>query len=217
MLMKQDIGALFDLDGVLIDSESEYTKIWQRIERRFPTGVKDFPRVIKGTTLEDILARYFSGPGVRPQVEKMLLEEEQKMVYDYCPGARSLLQELQKREVPMALVTSSNCYKISHLRQCRPELESQFDFVVVGEMVSHSKPDPEGYLLAASKLGVEPRRCVVFEDSLQGVKAGKAAGAYVIGVVGTLPAETLAPFCDLLVNHLTEVDVDKLVNTLQNR
>lgn len=215
--MKKNIGALFDLDGVIIDSESAYSEIWKRIESHFPTGIENFEKVIKGTTLEYILDTYFSDPEVRPKVEKMLLEEENKMVYHYCEGAEELLKMLKSRDVPMALVTSSNSFKMEHLYKCLPELKDMFDFIVVGEMVSHSKPDPEGYLLASSKIDVEPSRCVVFEDSLQGVKAGKAAGAYVIGDVGTLPAETLRPFADQLVDSLEEIDVEKLMSILKGR
>ena len=214
MNKKTDIAALFDLDGVIIDSENTYSEIWDRIEKRFPTGVEDFPRVIKGTTLEHILSTYFNDPAVRPQVEKMLLEEENEMVYNYCPGADKFLDTLKKHGIPIALVTSSNSKKMAHLRNCLPELESIFDFIVVGEMVSKSKPDPEGYLLASSRLGVDASRCVVFEDSLQGVKAGKAAGALVVGVVGTLSAETLRPDSDILVENLTEINIEDLMKTL---
>lgn len=215
--MDKRIGALFDLDGVIIDSENTYTEIWRRIESKFPTGVPDFPRVIKGTTLDNILGTYFSGEEVRPKVEKMLIEEEQDMIYAYLPGALEFLMSLKSNGIPMALVTSSNSKKMAHLRDCIPDIEDNFDFIVVGEMVQNSKPDPEGYLFAASQIGVNPSRCVVFEDSLQGVKAGKAAGAFVVGVVGTLTAETLAPYSDILVENLSEIDLCKLIETLRNR
>ncbi|MCM1290635.1 MAG: HAD family hydrolase [Prevotella sp.] len=215
--MKRDIAVLFDLDGVLIDSEGTYSKIWSRIESHFPTGIKNFANVIKGTTLENILGTYFASPDVRPKVEQMLHDEEDKMIYNYCKGAKELLTQLRENNVPIALVTSSNMKKMSHLYSCLPDIKEMFDFIVVGDMVKKSKPDPEGYLLAAKKLDVNPRRCAVFEDSLQGVKAGKRAGAFVIGDIGTLTADQIGPYSDILVNNLTEIDVNKLLNELQCR
>lgn len=196
---------LFDLDGVLIDTETTYSEIWRSIESHFPTGVPDFDKVIKGTTLEDILGNYFSDPGVRPKVEEMLLEAERNMRYSYCPGALDLLAVLNMEGIPCALVTSSDDVKMEHLWRQMPELRPLFKVIVDGTRVTRSKPDPQGYLMAAEKLGVDAGRCVVVEDSLQGVKAGKAAGAYVIGDVGTLPAEALAPYADLLVESLEEL------------
>lgn len=211
------IAFLFDLDGVLIDSEREYTRIWHEINESFPTGVVDFERKIKGTTLDDILTTYFPSAGIRADVEKLLYEKEQLMRYSYCDGAHDMLERLRDRGIPMALVTSSNDVKMSHIRVQLPELCGYFKSIIDGGMVRHSKPDPEGYLTAAAKLGVCPARCAVVEDSLQGVRAGKAAGAFVIGVAGTLPAETLEPECDLLVDRLHQVDLNAICAILNER
>lgn len=196
---------LFDLDGVLIDTESVYSEIWKDIERHFPTGIENFDKVIKGTTLEDILARYFNAPDVRPQVEAMLLEAERNMRYRYCDGALDLLAVLNMDGIPCALVTSSDDLKMTHLWKQMPELKPLFKVIIDGTQVTRSKPDPQGYLMAAERLGADPRKCVVVEDSLQGVKAGRAAGAYVVGDVGTMPADALAPFSNLLVESLREL------------
>lgn len=196
---------LFDLDGVLIDTETTYSGIWRDIEKQFPTGVENFDKVIKGTTLEDILSRYFSGEGVREKVEKLLYEAEDKMRYTYCPYALDLLAILNAEGIPCAMVTSSDDKKMDHLRREMPELIPLFSTIIDGSQVTRSKPDPEGYLSAAAKLGVDSQDCVVVEDSLQGVKAGRNAGAFVIGVAGTLPADTLAPHVDIVVHSLQEV------------
>ena len=175
---------LFDLDGVLIDTESVYSRIWSDIESHFPTGIDNFARVIKGTTLESILGNYFSAPDVRDKAEAMLHAAEEKMTYDLCRGAASLLASLRGRNVPVALVTSSDDEKMRLLAAQQPALVEGFDVIIDGSQVERSKPDPQGYLMAAQRLGVSPELCVVVEDSLQGVKAGRAAGAYVIGVAG---------------------------------
>lgn len=205
------IGCLFDLDGVLIDSERMYTKIWEAIEQQWPTGVDNFAYKIKGTTLEDILDHYFPHEKVRAQVVKELYRLEGLMIYQPMPGAMELLDQLRSRNIPVALVTSSNDLKMQHLWSDMPELKEKFDVIITGDEVTHSKPNPEGYLTAARRLGVDPHHCVVFEDSLQGVKAGKSAGAFVVGVAGTLKAEDIAPYADIVVNGVKEVNVDKLL------
>lgn len=196
------MGVLFDLDGVLVDSEREYTRIWNRINDEFPTGYDDFALRIKGTNLNDILGQYYPDPEVRANVVKRLYEEEGKMVYSYCPGARELLERLKSDGIPMALYTSSNHAKMEHLYRDLPEIKDYFDCIVLGDMVKESKPSPEGYLKAAAELGLEPGAWVVVEDSLQGVKAGKASGGKVVGVAGTLPPLTLEPYCDAVVETL---------------
>ena len=210
------IGCLFDLDGVLVDSERIYTKIWESIEKQWPTGVENFAYKIKGTTLEDILTRYFPEE-IRGKVTEELIRLEGMMIYGPLPGAVEFLDKLKERKIPVALVTSSNNLKMEHLWQDMPDFRSRFNLIITGDVVTNSKPDPEGYLKAAGGLGVKPQRCAVFEDSLQGVKAGLAAGAFVVGVAGTLKAEDIAPYCDIVVNAVAEVDVDFLVKTLKSR
>lgn len=212
-----NIACLFDLDGVLIDSERMYTKIWEAIEKEFPTGVENFAYKIKGTTLEDILDRYFPDPEIRKKVTNEIYRLEGMMIYGPKPGAMELLDSLKRRGIPLALVTSSNDLKMAHLWYDMPGLKGEFDTIITGDEVKESKPNPEGYLKAAAQVGVEPCRCAVFEDSLQGVKAGKAAGAYVVGVAGTLKAEDIAPYSDIVVDTLEGFDVDNLENELCGR
>lgn len=199
---------LFDLDGVLIDSEPEYSRIWTEIGKSF--GVTDpiFSTKIKGCTLPEILNLYFE-PRVHGEVILKLNEKEQKMHYAWLPGAHELLKEIKDRGIPAALVTSSNEIKMRHLHDERPELAGYFECLITADMISRSKPDPEGYLLGAQKIGIPAERCIVFEDSLQGVKAGRAAGAYVVGLCTTLPAEQLSPYCDQIVRDLSEIKLNE--------
>ena len=216
MSNKNDIACLFDLDGVLLDSERIYTKIWEAIERQWPTGIDNFAYKIKGTTLEDILERYFP-EDVREDVTKELIRLEGMMIYEALPGAIEFLDALKEKGIPIALVTSSNGMKMAHLWNDMPGFKEKFDVIITGDEVKCSKPDPEGYLAAAAALRVNPHRCAVFEDSLQGVKAGKAAGAFVIGVAGTLKASDIQPFSDIVVNAVADIYPDKLEELLKSR
>lgn len=211
------IGFLFDLDGVIINSEEEYSRIWSQINKEFPSGVPNLEQVIKGGTLSKILNDYYPDLNVQKQVARRLHELENQMKYDYLPYAEEFLLELKKRGLPTALVTSSDNEKMAHLREELPGVFNLFDYIVTGDQVSSSKPDPEGYLLAASKLDLAPERCVVFEDSLQGVMSGKNAGAYVVGIIGTLPAEKLLPFSNNLINNFSELNLDELIQILNEQ
>lgn len=210
-------GFLFDLDGVLIDSESEYTKIWEIVNKEYPTGISSLASRIKGCTLDKILEDHYPDLSVREKVVARLYELEKKMKYSYLPGAEVLLSELRSREIPAALVTSSNDVKMAHLDEELPEIRDFFSYIVTADQISASKPDPEGYLLAAKKIGRDICNCVVFEDSLQGVKAGKNAGAFVIGVAGTLPRDVISPYSDVVVDSLDEIDLDSLIEILEKR
>lgn len=202
---------LFDLDGVIIDSETEYSRIWREIDRRFPTGVKDIGHIIKGSTLQTILSTYFRREDAE-EITGLLYEMEAAIEYRYCEGAYELLQELAARGVPRALITSSNDDKMTHLREQHPELEGMFDAVITADRITRSKPDPEGYLLGASMLGVHPSHCFVVEDSVQGMRAGRAAGATVIGISGTLPHDVVCRESDLPLTSLTMLEPDILLS-----
>ena len=139
------------------------------------------------------------------------------MRYVYLPGAENLLAGLRKAGIPAVMVTSSNDDKMRHLDEELPGIREYFQYIVTADMISKSKPDPEGYLKGASLIAKDIRRCVVFEDSLQGVKAGRSSGAYVVGVIGTLPRHVLEPYCDLLVHSLEEINLDSLKKELHAR
>lgn len=202
MIIKK--GFLFDLDGVIIDSEKEYSRIWHRINELWPTGVPELERVIKGCTLTSILDTYFTDTD-RKAVTDKLYELEAKMSYYFAPGAERFLNECKRLGIPMALVTSSDNYKMGHLTEQMPGLLDYFDTVITANDISHSKPDPEGYLKAAGRLGLAPADCVVFEDSLQGIAAGRAAGAKVVGIAATLGRDRVQPVADICVEDLSEI------------
>lgn len=204
-------GFLFDLDGVLIDSEREYSKIWAQVNKEYPSGTESLERVIKGCTLDKILDDHYPDQATRENVVKRLYELEGLMKYEYLPGAENLLKTLKSLGQHIVLVTSSNDDKMAHLDDEIPELRGLFDYIVTADLITKSKPDPEGYLLGAKNIDKDIKDCIVFEDSLQGVKAGRNAGAYVIGVAGTMPREALQPYADIVIDSLTELDPQELI------
>lgn len=185
-------GALFDLDGVLIDSETTYTRFWTEIDRIYPTGIENYALAIKGTTLPEIM-KHYDDSRVRADILRRITEFQESMTYELYPGVVDFLSMLRDSSVPMAIVTSSDDRKMAHLFRQHPGFQKLFDAIVDASMVTRSKPDPQGYLLGAERIGVAPENCFVFEDSLQGLKAGRAAGAVVVGLATTYPAQKIAP------------------------
>ncbi|MDE5659972.1 MAG: HAD family phosphatase [Muribaculaceae bacterium] len=193
---------LFDLDGVLIDSEGLYTAFWDKTEKLFPTGIPDFARYIKGTNLDSIMKLF--KPEERDEIMSRILDFDSNLVYPVFEGAEEMLALLAERNIPAALVTSSNPEKMEQLFRQYPHFRNHFATIVNGSMVSRGKPDPEGYLLAAERLGVKPERCVVVEDSLQGIRAGRAAGCEVWGLYTTLPRTVVEPEATFVFANISE-------------
>ena len=210
-------GFLFDLDGVIIDSEPEYSRIWRQINQEFPTGIESFENHIKGCTLEKILSEYYPDETVREAVSKRLHELEGKMHYEFIPGAKEFLIELKAKGFPMVLVTSSDLIKMRHLSEEIPDFNDLFDHIITSEDVAVSKPSPEGYLLAAERISIDPKHCIVFEDSLQGVKAGHNAGSFVVGITATLGADILKPWSDHLSSSLQDLDINSLLQSISKK
>lgn len=202
-------AALFDLDGVIIDSEKLYTKFWGRIEEIYPTGIPNFPVAIKGSTLPEILVLYPTEE-IRKDVTRRLNEFQDTMVFPLLPGAIEFLDNLKSEGIPRALVTSSDARKMDCLFRQLPQLRDKFDVIIDASKVTKSKPDPQGYLIAAEALGAKPEECVVFEDSLNGLKAGRASEAKVVALATTYPAEALKGMGDLIINDWSEMDFNKL-------
>lgn len=207
-----EIGVLFDLDGVLIDSETTYTKFWSEIGRIYPTGLDNFAIAIKGTTLPSIL-EYFPDASVREDITKRLLAFQEAMEFPMYPGARELLQGLKQADIPTAIVTSSDRHKMHLLFRQHPWIPDMITAIIDASQVTKSKPDPQGYLLGAEAIGVPASRCCVFEDSLQGLAAGRAAGARVIGIATTYSRERISPLADMVIDSVADISAEELVQS----
>lgn len=202
-------GVLFDLDGVLLDSEGGYSIFWGAMEKEYPTGVPDFAKYIKGFHLSRILG-YFTDDEVRQHVLDKLLDYERNMKFEFFHGALELVNQLREAGIPMAIVTSSDRKKMEALYRQHPVFPTLFDKIITGDMVTKAKPDPDCYLMGAKLLGVDIKDCIVLEDSRNGLIAARSSGAKVIGLATTLPAEDVHPLCDLMVNHVSELSIDML-------
>lgn len=200
-------AALFDLDGVLIDSETLYTQFWERVGKSHHLPSPTFAYDIKGTTLTDILTTHFPDPEVQADVNRMLHEFENEIVYPVFPGALEFVDRLRAQGLKTVIVTSSDEKKMEFLFRQHPGFAAHFDAIVTAADVTHSKPHPEPYQKGAAKAGCDPEDCIVFEDSYQGLEAGRRAGAFVVGISTTNPAETLTDKADVVLPSVAEADL----------
>ena len=201
---------LFDFDGVIADTETQYTEFWNRIGREY-LGQEEFGHTIKGQTLVQIFGKYFEGMDrEQEEIVPQLNEFEANMSYDYIPGVQSFMKELKAAGIPMAIVTSSNDIKMSNAYKAHPELLELVDKVLTSEHFSKSKPDPECFLKGMEFLGGTPEETVVFEDSFHGIAAGRAAGAKVIGLATTNKREAIAPLCDMVIDDFCGLTVQDI-------
>jgi beta-phosphoglucomutase len=173
-------AAIFDLDGVIIDTAHYHYIAWKRLASEF--GITLTPvhnELLKGVSrlrsLEIILS--LGKIELPDQQKEQLAEKKNKWFVEYI--VRELLKVLKKKNIKVGLASSSkNAPRVIELLG----IARDFDSIVDGTMITHTKPDPEIFLLAAHKLGITPADCIVFEDAEAGVEAALAAGMKCIGV-----------------------------------
>ena len=197
-------AVLFDLDGVIVDTEGQYSLFWKQIGEEYMPGMPDFALAIKGRTLTQIYDTYFPDAADRAAITERLNAFERQMDFPYIAGAREFLEALQAQGVPTAIVTSSNCDKMACLYARHPEIKNLVTAVLTAEDARRSKPAPDCYLAAAERLGADISNCIVFEDSPNGLAAGRASGAFVIGVSTSLAAAEIEPLCDAYIEDFKD-------------
>lgn len=199
-------AALFDLDGVIIDTEPSYSIFWSGIGHEYNVGIDNFSDVIKGTTLTQILNKYFAD-NLHVEIVRKLNKYEREMEYVVFPEVKDYLNKLKNEGVKCAIVTSSNLEKMDNLWSQQPWLRECFDEVITDEDVTRSKPDPQPYLIAAERLGVAPADCVVYEDSFNGLLSGRRAGCRVVALATTNSRVSLEDKADIVVDNLGQLTV----------
>ena len=216
--MKQKIfkAALFDLDGVVFDTEPQYTVFWGGICREYHPEHPGLEHEIKGQTLTQIYDRWFAGPLLAEQasITDRLNDYERQMNYDYISGFEDLISMLHSHQVKTAVVTSSNIPKMESVYRHQPGFMSLFDAILTSEDFDRSKPDPDCYLKAAQRLGAESDECIVFEDSFNGLRAGRAAGMVVVGMATTNGVDAIQPFSDLQLKDYEGLTFERLEQLL---
>ena len=206
-------AALFDLDGVVFDTEPQYTVFWGSQCRLYHPEHPGLEHEIKGSTLTQIYDRWFSGELEKEQaaITERLDAFEAQMTFEYMAGFEALIADLHAHGVKTAVVTSSNQPKMESVYRAQPAFKQLFDAILTSEDFARSKPHPDCYLTAAKRFGVMPEECVVFEDSFNGLKSGRGAGMKVVGVATTNPKEAIAELSDVQITDYSRVDYESLL------
>jgi len=201
-------AVLFDLDGVIVDSRPHHLNAWHELARRheLPHAPDYFTKTF-GLRNDAILGGLI--PGMTADELARLAAEKENLFRDAArgrvealPGVRGLLAALDEASVPRAVVTSTPRENLDLVLESLA-LSGGFQVLVAEEDASKGKPDPEGFLVAARRLSIEPGSCVVIEDAPAGLRAAKAAGMRAVGVTTTHPASDLGD-ADLVVGSLAE-------------
>lgn len=212
---KKVCAALFDLDGVVFDTESQYTVFWGEQFRLYHPDKPGLEHKIKGQTLVQIFDAWFSDmKDEQSKIVARLAEFERSMKYEYVGGFADFVADLRGNRVKTAVVTSSNQAKMEFVYDAHPEFKGMFDAVLTSECFERSKPDPDCYLKGADLFGVERDECVVFEDSFNGLKSGRAAGMAVVGLSTTNQPDAIRPYCDCVIPDYHGLNYNKLCSML---
>ena len=178
-------GAVFDQDGLMFDTEAIFGRAWAQAGETLGVVIPDgFHTAVCGTNGEDtkrIIRAWIpdADPGALMELTYRISYEIQGRTLPEKPGLHEILDFFRSRGVKMAVASSSHRLPIERNLE-RSGVRSYFEAVVTGEDVSRGKPDPEAFLTAADRLGLSPADCYVFEDSLNGIRAGRAAGCCTI-------------------------------------
>lgn len=208
---KKNVAVLFDFDGVVVDTETQYSVFWHRVGMDY-LGMPDLEGRIKGQTLTYIYKTFFPDmTDKQAEITAALDRFEQEMEYPFIPGVLDFMDDLRRHGVRTAVVTSSNDKKMAAVRRVHPDLDSLFDRILTAEMFTASKPAPDCFLLGMQVLGSEPADTWVFEDSFNGLRAGMASGANVIGLATTNPRSAIVPLCHAVIDDFRGFTYEKML------
>ncbi len=210
-------GAIFDMDGVLVDNLAYHVRAWQQLGRELGRSLtEDEIRAVFGQRNREMIGRLL-GPGLREEDIPRLTERKEQIYRDGIAlelqpvaGLGDFLQGLRGAAIRCAVASSGPPANVDFVLD-KLAIRSFFAAVVTGADVTRSKPDPEIFLLAARRLGLPPDRCVVFEDSAAGIEGARRAGCLCIALATThSPEELSAHQVARIVADFTTLNPDEL-------
>lgn len=209
-------AAIFDWDGVIIDSSRQHERSWEQLtqeeKRALPPNFFKRSFGMKNERIIPELLGWTSDPAdVRRLSDRKEEIYRELILYDRIvplPGVVEWLNALRDAEIPCAIGSSTPRENIECVIDAL-KLRDRFHATVAGQDVTHGKPNPEVFLLCAKKLRVPPSRGVVFEDAHVGLEAARAGGMKVVGVATTHPAESLSD-ADRVVRRMDELSIEEI-------
>ena len=221
--MLENYLVIFDMDGVLADTGSIHFQSWTKMAREDANAefTREFFEETFGQQSIPITRKL-----VGPKVEQALVEKwadlkekyYREMVKDKLeslPGAIELIRDLKKKNAKLAIGSSGPAENVELLLTTL-RIKKYFDIVITAEDVENGKPAPDVFLIAASRLNLEPENCIVIEDAPVGIEAAKRAGMKSIGLTTTHKKEELHQ-ADIIVKDLTFIHRDDLLKLLEEK
>lgn len=209
--MKKQLGIIFDMDGVLVDSEDAMKTTSIESLERF--GIKpkkedfvEFTGMGEDAFIGGVAGKY----GVEYNTEMkdyaymLYVEKARELVYVF-PGVKNIIKTLEGYGYKIAVASAADLVKVKTNLACIGVTEDDFDTLVTGSDVKHKKPDPEIFIKAAANMGLEPENCMVLEDAKSGIAAAKAAGMTCIGITSAFSR-----------NELEETKVDHVIDDIRD-
>jgi beta-phosphoglucomutase len=205
------------MDGTMIDNTPYHFKSWQYIFKKYNLGEltkESYYKDISGVPIIDTMRKLFGSEYDEAGLKQLVNEKEAYYRKIYEPflspinGLENFLTELKNASIKMAIASSATVGDIDFILNKIP-VRDDFEVIIDGSRVSKGKPNPQIFLKAAHDLGASPQDCVVFEDSLAGIKAANAAGMKVVGITTGHTAAQLQPSA-MVIDDYTTLTVQKL-------
>jgi beta-phosphoglucomutase len=228
-------AVLFDFNGVIINDESIHEELIADIlikENLRPDrddyqcfclgksdriGLKDLLKCRGRIVTDEYLTKLIEQK--TQAYQEKLLQLENLPIY---PGLLEFLRQLQQQQLVIGLVTGALKQEAELVLE-KSSLKSYFSVIVAGDELTTSKPEPEGYLLAVTKINqqyphinLQPHECLVIEDTYSGIEAAKKAGMQVVGIAHTYPLHMLQRRANWTVDHLTDIELARINQVLAN-
>ncbi|SCW90367.1 MULTISPECIES: HAD family phosphatase [unclassified Pseudomonas] len=206
-------GFIFDMDGVLVDSEPVYMEQERHSYARHGVVLDEaqLSRFV-GTTQRHMWSAIKTEYGLADDLDCLMAEHHRQLMdvlnsapLPPMPGVTELLDALKRAGIPCAVASSSPRTQVELILR-NAGLHLFFSEIVCGDDVTHSKPDPEIFLMAAKRLGISPSSCVVIEDAAHGVAAAKAASMFCVGLLNPNSGQQDLSAADLHVHRHSEIN-----------
>ncbi|HEY0246441.1 MAG TPA: HAD family phosphatase [Mucilaginibacter sp.] len=210
-------AAIFDMDGTLVNNTPYHFKSWQAIFKKYNKGIltlDTYHHDISGIPIMDTMKRLFGNDHDEAGLKALLKEKEGLYKSLYAPfaapvnGLENFLTNLKNAGIKMAIASSATVDDINFILSHVP-IRDDFNVIIDGSRVTKSKPNPQIFLKAAEELNARPEDCVVFEDSIAGIKAANGAGMKVVGITTGNTADKLQP-SNLVITDYTDLSLQKL-------
>lgn len=205
---------IFDVDGVIVDSNTLSIKTKIKAFKEFKLNLKEYPPAYRSLSLKHLVKKVNKEFNTNISIEDFITKRESiyesqvKNNLNLFEGVKEILEHLKQNNLLVALATSGTKRKLTANLEA-VNLNFEFDSIITADDVQKHKPNPEAYRVSATKLNINPKHCIVVEDSPEGIKAAKLAGMTCIGITNSYNSEELKE-ADYVIKKI--IEIKKIIN-----